>query len=51
VSSPALSLAATTIHVEEEIEVRASIEVTFAALLDQLGPYNETQMDRSWKDA
>jgi hypothetical protein len=28
------------------MEVRASIEVTFAALLDQLGPYNETQVDR-----
>src|ERR1043166_888857 len=45
-SSPALSLEATTIHIAEEIEVRASIEVTFAALLDQLGPYNETQADR-----
>jgi hypothetical protein len=42
VSSPALSLEATTIHIAEEIEVRASIQVTFAALLDQLGPYNET---------
>src|ERR1700691_3610942 len=46
VSSPTLSLEATTIHVAEEIEVRASIEVTFAALLAQLGPYNETQVDR-----
>jgi len=46
VSSPALSLEATTIHIAEEIEVRASIEVTFAALLDHLGPYNETQVDR-----
>jgi hypothetical protein len=46
VSSPPLSLEATTIHIAEEIEVRASIEVTFAALLDQLGPYNETQVDR-----
>src|SRR3984893_13347958 len=46
VSSPALSLEATTIHIEEEIKVRASIEVTFAALLDQLGPYNETQVDK-----
>jgi hypothetical protein len=46
VSSSALSLEATTIHITEEIEVRASIEVTFAALLDQLGPYNETQVDR-----
>ena len=45
-SSPALSLEATTIHVAEEFKVRASIEVTFAALLDQLGPHNETQVDR-----
>jgi hypothetical protein len=37
VSSSALSLEATTIP---------SIEVTFAALLDQLGPYNETQPDK-----
>jgi len=41
VSSPALSLEATTIHIAEEIVVRASIEVTFATLLEQLGPYNE----------
>src|SRR6202167_5136671 len=46
VSSPTLSLEATTIHVSQEIEVRASIEVTFAALLAQLGPYNETQVDK-----
>jgi hypothetical protein len=45
-SSSALSLETTTIHIEEEILVRASIEVTFAALLDQLGPYNETQVDK-----
>jgi Activator of Hsp90 ATPase homolog 1-like protein len=44
-SSPALTLDATTIHVAQEIEVHASIEVTFAALLDQLGPYNETQVN------
>jgi hypothetical protein len=42
VSSPALSLEATTIQIAQEIEVRASIEVTFAALLDQLGPYSES---------
>ena len=45
-SSSALTLEATTIHIAEEIKVRASIEVTFAALLDQLGPYNETQPDK-----
>jgi uncharacterized protein YndB with AHSA1/START domain len=31
-----------TLEVTQEIHVRASMEVTFAALLDQLGPYNET---------
>ncbi|HEY4739627.1 MAG TPA: SRPBCC domain-containing protein [Candidatus Acidoferrales bacterium] len=45
-SSTALSLEATTIQITEEIKVRASIEVTFAALLEQLGPYNETQADK-----
>ena len=45
-SSSALSLEATTIQIAEEIKVRASIAVTFAALLDQLGPYNETQVDK-----
>jgi hypothetical protein len=44
--APALSLEATTIQIEEEIAVHASIEVTFAALLDQLGPYNETEVDK-----
>jgi hypothetical protein len=46
VSSTALTLEATTIQITEEIQVRASIEVTFAALLEQLGPYNETQADK-----
>ncbi|HWZ24222.1 MAG TPA: SRPBCC domain-containing protein [Verrucomicrobiae bacterium] len=45
-SSSALSLQATTIQMAEEIRVRASIEVTFAALLDQLGPYNETEVNK-----
>ena len=45
-SSSALSLQATTIQLAEEIRVRASIEVTFAALLDQLGPYNETEVNK-----
>ena len=45
-SSSALSLEATTIQIAEEIKVRASIEVTFAALLDQLGPYNETEVNK-----
>jgi len=46
VSSSALSLEATTIHIAQEIEVRASIDVTFAALLDQLGPNNETEVNK-----
>jgi hypothetical protein len=46
VSSTALSLETTTIQIEQEIKVRASIEATFAALLEQLGPYNETEVDR-----
>src|SRR5271169_1155383 len=31
-----------TLNVTQEIHVRASLEVTFAALLEQLGPLNET---------
>jgi uncharacterized protein YndB with AHSA1/START domain len=31
-----------TLNVTQEIHVMAPIETTFAALLDQLGPYNET---------
>ena len=30
-----------TLNVTEEIHVRASLETTFQALLEQLGPYNE----------
>jgi hypothetical protein len=40
-SSPALSLDGLTISIEQEIHVKASLEATFAALLEQLGPYNE----------
>ena len=29
-----------TLLIEKEIHVKASLEITFAALLDQLGPYN-----------
>lgn len=45
-SSTAISLEDATIQITEEIEVRASIDVTFAALLDQLGPYNETEVNK-----
>src|SRR6266852_767993 len=31
-----------TLNVTQEIHVRASLDATFAALLEQLGPYNET---------
>jgi len=31
-----------TLNITEEIHVRASLDGTFAALLEQLGPYNET---------
>lgn len=31
-----------TLNVTQEIHVKAPIEITFAALLDQLGPFNET---------
>src|ERR1700737_5471346 len=31
-----------TLTVTQEIQVRASLEVTFAALLEQLGPGNDT---------
>jgi len=40
--SPALSLDRLTIYITQEIHVRASIDATFAALLEQLGPHNET---------
>lgn len=40
-SSPALSLNGLTINITEETRVKASLEATFAALLEQLGPYGE----------
>ena len=42
-SSPALSLEGLTINFTQEIHVRASLEATFAALLEQIGPYNEVE--------
>jgi uncharacterized protein YndB with AHSA1/START domain len=35
-----------TLNVTEEIHVRASVEATFEALLEQLGPFNETAEDK-----
>jgi len=35
-----------SLHITEEIQVRASLDATFAALLEQLGPSNETTEDK-----
>jgi len=35
-----------TLSIIEEIHVRAPLEITFAALLEQLGPYNQVAEDR-----
>src|SRR2546430_17585788 len=35
-----------TLGITEEIRVRAPLEATFAALLEQLGPFNETTEDK-----
>lgn len=35
-----------TLNITEEIRVRASLDATFAALLEQLGPSNEVAPDR-----
>jgi hypothetical protein len=35
-----------TLNITEEIHVRAPLDVTFAALLEQLGPLNEVAEDR-----
>lgn len=37
---PAISIEDLTLSVNDEIHVRASLDKTFAALLEQLGPYN-----------
>lgn len=34
-----------TLSITEEIHVRAPLETTFAALLEQLGPYNQVAED------
>jgi hypothetical protein len=41
-ASTAMSLENMTVNITQEIHVRASLEVTFAALLEQIGPYNDT---------
>jgi hypothetical protein len=41
-ASTATSLENLTVNITQEIHVRASLETTFAALLEQIGPYNDT---------
>ena len=36
-----LTLEDLTLNITKETQVNASLEITFEALLDQLGPYNE----------
>jgi hypothetical protein len=36
-----------TLNLSQEIQVQASLEVTFAALLEQIGPQNETHDGKS----
>ena len=40
-ATPAIALDSLTLNVIEEIHVAARLEATFAALIEQLGPYNE----------
>ena len=40
-ATPAIALDSLTLNVTEEIHVAARLEATFAALIEQLGPYNE----------
>jgi hypothetical protein len=40
-STAALSIESMTLDIQQEIHIRASLEVTFAALLDQVGPHNQ----------
>jgi hypothetical protein len=41
-----ISIEDLTLSITEEIHVRAPLDVTFAALLEQLGPLNEVAADR-----
>jgi uncharacterized protein YndB with AHSA1/START domain len=40
-STAALSIESMTLDIKQEIHIRASLEVTFAALLEQIGPHNQ----------
>ena len=46
-TSPPTALDNLTLNITLETHVRASLETTFEALLEQLGPYNETPEGRS----
>jgi Activator of Hsp90 ATPase homolog 1-like protein len=41
-AASATSIENLTLNITQEVHVRASLEATFAALLDQIGPHNET---------
>jgi hypothetical protein len=45
-SSTGIRIEDLTLNITEEIHVRASLEATFASLLEQLGPFNETAEDK-----
>ena len=42
VTTPGLTIDNLTLSVSQEIHVRSSLTATFAALLEQMGPSNET---------
>ncbi len=42
ISTASAGIESLTLNLTQEIHVRASLEVTFAALLEQLGPHNES---------
>lgn len=42
ISTAGVGIENLTLHIEQEVHVRASLEVTFAALLEELGPENVT---------
>lgn len=46
-TSPATAADNLTLNISLETRVRASLDTTFAALLDQMGPHNETPEGRS----
>jgi hypothetical protein len=41
-AAPGIRIEDLTLNITEEIQVRATLQETFAALLEQLGPFNET---------